>query len=662
MKASSAAFRVVFPVAPLLLAALCVLAPGPGWPLWALEKGQTEEDPKAEKGKQPEDPAKAAEEAAKVPAKAAKVPVSFDELRARFEQEKALEGFERTGTIERFASVPSKKAAEFLAKLYAEEANSGICVIVTHTLGRMGSEDAVKALIHSGIPYFLDPPHPPNFTVEQVNGLKADMAIQIDSVGMALSNRLEPKAEEWLVKNGLTPAVRKDPKATEILLKAIARLRTPLRIPLLLGEVSKTTSPGLQVTILEGLRRQQVEGGDDRVANAAIHFVKSQNTEVLAAAYDLLAARPSPKHRSHFIAGLKHPYWEVRVICADALQASENKDLVKHLSPLLKDPDSRVQVTAVQAFLRRGGAEVIEPLFRALETAQGRVLDDISDTLARLTGKNFGPIATQWESWWAQNKGSSRSYTAMSPEEFAALKEEDKNQATQATPLYFGLRVLSGRVAFLLDCSESMNEEYVPRKREPDAKGEDAKDKGRTVVVKPEKKAAASTPEGKGQKGQVKRKKKSLVTRISVAKRELKDVIQRFKDTHRIDILRFNSLSTDFVATAFPDEGRTLPQLTPKVREAANAFVEQSKAEGLTDLLKVLRRVLEYSEVDTVYLLSDGAPTVGVVNHADLLEEVTRLNRHRKVKINAISFDPKPDERKLLQTLADRNFGVYVER
>ena len=75
-------------------------------------------------------------------------------------------------------------------------------------------------------------------------------------------------------------------------------------------------------------------------------------------------------------------------------------------------------------------------------------------------------------------------------------------------------------------------------------------------------------------------------------------------------------------------------------------------------------KVMETSKIApmAVYLLSDGAPTVGVVNHVDLLEEVMRLNRHRKVKINAISFDPKPEERELLQTLADRNFGVYVER
>ena len=75
-----------------------------------------------------------------------------------------------------------------------------------------------------------------------------------------------------------------------------------------------------------------------------------------------------------------------------------------------------------------------------------------------------------------------------------------------------------------------------------------------------------------------------------------------------------------------------------------------------------IRDAMQYPSLDTIYLLSDGAPTEGVTDPVKLLAAVEKLNRRRRIKINTISFDPKPQERELLQALADRNFGVYVER
>jgi HEAT repeat protein len=577
---------------------------------------------------------------------------TFEELRDQFAKDKTLEPFQRIPTIEKFARVRTKPAAEFLGKSYKEETNSGLCVVVTETLGKMGTEDAVKALIQEGMPYFLDPPHPPSATAEQIKSLKLEMAQLIEAERVALSNPLEPKAEEWLMKNGLTPLVRKDPKAMDIVLTAISRLKSPGRIPVLVNELSKATAPEVQVAVLGGLRANPA-GKEDRVPAAAVHFLKSPNVDVQTAAYDLLSLTPDAKHRTHFVAGLKNPTWEIRVICLEALLALKDKDLVKHAAAFVKDPDPRVRVGAVQALLHHGGGEVIEPLFRSLGSAEGRLLDDIADALSRLTGKNFGTVQTQWESWWAQNKASGGNYTAMSAEEFAALKDQDTKQVTSATPLYFGLRVLSSNAAFVMDCSESMNEEYVPAKQEP-AAGEKKEEKGKTVVV---------DPKNAGEKGAKKAKKKG-VSRISIAKKELLEVVHRLRDGCSINILTFNSLITDFTAMAFPDlkEKGALPKVSPAVRDAAGAFVERAKAEGLTNLLTALNTAFSYPEIDTIYLLSDGAPTVGVVDPGELMARLERMNRHRKVKINCISFHPEPEERKLLRSLADLNYGVYVER
>ena len=126
-----------------------------------------------------------------------------------------------------------------------------------------------------------------------------------------------------------------------------------------------------------------------------------------------------------------------------------------------------------------------------------------------MTGKNFGPVKAQWEGWWGNQKGVKKEYKAMSPEELARLKDSSQEGVTVVGPTYFGLRILSKRVAFLLDCSESMNDPHKPRAPAP----EDDKDRGKTVVKKPGEKAA---------------KKPAGPTRLDVAKKELKGALDAF--------------------------------------------------------------------------------------------------------------------------------------
>jgi hypothetical protein len=126
--------------------------------------------------------------------------------------------------------------------------------------------------------------------------------------------------------------------------------------------------------------------------------------------------------------------------------------------------------------------------------------------------------------------------------------------------------------------------------------------------------------------------------------------------------LRFNSLITDFCQLALGADKKALARLGADIRPQISKFIAESQAGGLTNLLGALRTAMEYPELDTIYLLSDGAPTFGVTDYEELLSELERLNRRLRIKINVISFDPKPAERKLLQAISERHFGVYVER
>ena len=98
-------------------------------------------------------------------------------------------------------------------------------------------------------------------------------------------------------------------------------------------------------------------------------------------------------------------------------------------------------------------------------------------------------------------------------------------------------------------------------------------------------------------------------------------------------------------------------------RSKALAFVDQARAQGQTYMLKALETAFENDEVDTIYLLSDGAPTPPEkAGMKVILERMRKLNRIRSVKINTIGFDLKDKEKEFLRTLADEHFGVFIER
>ena len=111
-----------------------------------------------------------------------------------------------------------------------------------------------------------------------------------------------------------------------------------------------------------------------------------------------------------------------------------------------------------------------------------------------------------------------------------------------------------------------------------------------------------------------------------------------------------------------PKKRDRLIELRPSVRQEAGKFIESLKPEGATNVAKALRDAIKYEDVDTVFFLSDGAPTVGITDQKELLRDVHGWNRWRKIKINVIGFGLQPNERSLMVALAAENYGVYLDR
>ncbi len=554
----------------------------------------------------------------------------FERVLAKFEKEKELQPYERIPTIQAFGKAPCKRTVDFLKGLLKSESNIGILTAVCRALTWIKSADAIQVVLTDAIPKIAAMP---------------SSGFALGQIGQMLQGPMSSEAEEWLLSRGLRiPALRKNETVFPLLLEAAAARHSPKRIPVLSKEIRKTRDPKLQAKLLVAL----AEKPSSSVVKLASSLVRHPEKDVSIAAWEVLGGRPTKSLKKQYVRGLKHRVWEVRAICADALGRIGGSDVVELLTPLLDDKDKRVQIAVVDALAHRGGREVIEPLFRAIDRTSGRVQDDIADALARLTGKNFGPQSAQWESWWGVYgpKLKDAELVRRTAEEFVAIKEGEKDKATL---LYYGLRVLSDYVTFVIDCSESMKEEYVPAKEKE--KAANARRTGKTVVDTPEEKKKRADAEKNAKK-----------QRIKVAKDELTGVVTGLKEGTSFNIVRFDTFVVDFVRNTLASGDALLKKMDEKLRPMALQFVYTAKPAGLTNLSGALESAFGYEDVDTIFLLSDGAPTVGITEPELFLRTVKRWNRLRKIKINVIGFDLKPNERALLRELADQNFGVFVER
>ncbi len=532
----------------------------------------------------------------------------------------------RISCILEFSNAPCKETVDYLSKLYSSEKNAGIHMAITQALGKIGSEAAVKVIILKGLP------------------LLENNAFNITAVAQALENRLESKAEQWLLKSGLkASSLRRHEPVWIRIVVAVAGFTNSQRVTFLGRELLTNKSPKVMVAILDALE----DTPDKKIVSLAGKLVNHKDPGVQVAAMSLLYNQGGSREKKLFEKGIRNRAWQVRLLSLRTLARLKHRKIVDYAVKALDDPEAKVQVNAVRILLDQGGREVIMPLILHIDKAKGRVKDDVVDALTRLTGKDLGPSTFQWEGWWEQKGKGIKTLKRGSAKEFSDLKEKLAEDAN--TVAYHGLRILSNRFIFIFDSSESMKEKYVPPEQREDDAGK-AGARGRTVVADP------NDPANQAQKD-------PLQTKLAVAQKNLKKVLNGLKDGKRFDIIQFESIITDFIRARLEKEPDKLAVLDIETRQKALAFVDQAKPQGQTYMLRALETAFKNEEVDTIYLLSDGAPTPPETAGMNvILERLRKLNRLRSVKINTIGFDLKQKEKEFLRTMADEHFGVFIER
>lgn len=546
--------------------------------------------------------------------------LTFEALKQKFEDEKSREVYLRVATVEAFGKVPSPETTKFLISLIKTEKNPAMHATIARALGKQGNTEAVQALVTQLVPMLQD-----------------DL-LHFPHVAEALRQPMDRKAESFLMRQALSPKLRSHPEVFAAMIQAVANLENVRRFSLLSRELKSSRDPKVQLVILEAYREHRPRTAAKDVAG----LLKASNPEVQAAALEVLLVTEA-KTRTYqklYTKLLRAPFWKTRVLAVDCLAMVEHPDRLELLVPLLADSHPTVQIAAVDALVRLEAREVIPHLIEAVDRTEGRVQDDVIDALIRLTGVNMGYSSAQWDSWWAQYKGKVE-VRRRDQEEFREVRiQENKDSGTL---LYHGIRVLSNKAAFVIDCSESMKERYRFRSIESEESGGSSAEKRRTGVKDPRKKRQDEDEDA------------FTAPKIEVAKSELAKVLKSLKNGVLINIIRFD--------THVAPWREKLQELTAELREDVQKFVAAANPGGLTNVYDALELAFRDERLDTIYLLSDGAPTHGQHRETPaILAAVAELNRVRKVKINTIGFNLKPHEEELLKQLADANHGVFISR
>lgn len=365
---------------------------------------------------------------------------------------------------------------------------------------------------------------------------------------------------------------------------------------------------------------------EPEVARAAADFAIAENiTSAGPAIEELFASAESSVRKAELLPGLARfqpdaGAWEGRLVAlcqapeADLRNAALSllADLGKQALPtLIAALDHELWTTRLAAL--HGLEQLREPkgvgeIIARFEAQDGRMRVEFAETLFRMTGKSFGPRPTPWRAWW--EKEGSAGFELPTESDLRLAKEQLEiarlKEVTGAR--FFGIRIESERVAFIIDVSGSMDE--LTRTRYANTKG---------------------------------------VPRIVRAKEELLACLDALNPKSFFNIIPFSG-------SAYSWKPR-LVQWSPETLIEAREFVAKLGTGGGTNLIESLFMALDDPDIDTVFVLSDGEPSAGPITDPSSIRAAVRgINANRRLVFHAVAIG---GSLKILKWLAQDSGGTY---
>lgn len=284
-----------------------------------------------------------------------------------------------------------------------------------------------------------------------------------------------------------------------------------------------------------------------------------------------------------------------RMGAARALAYRPQTEAADALHSMIEDDDWRVRLEVIRQLTAVRDSRSVAIILARMSEDTGRLRRAMARALRDLTGEDHGNTPGRWNAWWRDVQDG---YELPSAEEASAkiakLAEDRAKGETVAT--FYGLPVFSDRVAFVFDTSGSMNLS-----------------------------AAGGPP---GMQGPRSGNNESA---MDVAREQMLELIKRLPNGAYCNIIFFSSDVDPWK--------RKLTELTDKSRAKALEFIDEKEAVGQTALYDAIIEAFDDDEVDTIYILSDGLPSVGeLVDPQAIRDAIAEINTVRQIEIHGVDL------------------------
>lgn len=377
-----------------------------------------------------------------------------------------------------------------------------------------------------------------------------------------------------LVRKGLKD---KDINVRAAAAKALAERLDEASLPDLRAMLAKPKTPEDIRIAMEAINK--IQGPTSKWLLEIATYAEHENRDIRNAAVAVLADARSKRHLPALLKALVHPDWSTRFLAIDGM-----------------------------AKLKR--AEPVAKLIERMGVEKGRMKKHLADALWQLTAQPYEEDEQKWAAWWREAKGDFKVATSKELDKAETVRERRRlTQRTVSKAKFFGIKVESHRVIFILDVSGSMMESMY----------------GREV-------------DGRG------------AARIDIAKKELAQAVENLDASALFNIYAFSNGVARWSADGIDANNS-------QSRQEALTWIERLGASGGTNLYDSVREAFADKDVDTIFILSDGEPTVGdEIDPFRIREDVARWNKYRKVKINTIAVGGNLE---VLEWLAKDAGGTY---
>lgn len=395
---------------------------------------------------------------------------------------------------------------------------------------------------------------------EKLFVLQAVRAIEDAKLDKGLRKLLGDKDDEVKILAIQILGERKDPDSVKDFEKMIKKSKSELLVSVAVGALSN------------------IRAEDPEWTNQLLEYTGGEDLLIRNASIRQLGKGGDTAHLDHIITFLDHPDWSTRLAAAEAIE-------------VLRVP--------------RG----IGPIIAQMENEIGLMSVKFAEILWRLTGQPFRKNQNAWSAWW-EREGSG--FEIISESDLRRrIDEEEMRRLKQTTKsTFFGIRIESHRVIFIIDVSGSMLE--LTRARYVNQAG---------------------------------------APRIDVAKAELTRAIKSLEPGSLFNIIQFSSGVEPWQDGVAESDGEG--------RDAAFEWIERMGANGATNLYGSLEEAFKDPDVDTIFVLSDGEPTSGdVIDPGSIRERVRLWNENRGITIHCISVG---GSLQVLEWIASDHDGTYVK-